>query len=80
MGAGRKWGAMMEIPLEGDDLMFSHAWMKLAKRLGIPEIRLHDARHRHASIMLKQGVHSKIVQERLGYAGRQITLDTCSHV
>jgi integrase len=85
--------AMLGIPLEDDDLMFSqadgkallpdtvsHAWMKLAKRLGMPEIRLHDARHSHASLMLKQGIHPKIVQERLGHASIQITLDTYSHV
>jgi integrase len=30
--------------------------------------------------MLKQGVHPKIVQERLGHASIGITLDTYSHV
>ncbi len=30
--------------------------------------------------MLKQGVHPKIVQERLGHASIQVTLDTYSHV
>ena len=43
-------------------------------------IRLHDARHTHASLLLKQGVHPKIVKERLGHASVQITLDTYSHV
>ena len=52
----------------------------LAARAGVKVIRLHDARHTHASLMLKQGVHPKIVQERLGHASIQITLDTYSHV
>ncbi len=43
-------------------------------------MRLHDARHTHASLLLKQGVHPKIVQERLGHGSIQITLDTYSHV
>jgi integrase len=30
--------------------------------------------------MLKQGVHPKIVQERLGHSSIRITLDTYSHV
>jgi integrase len=30
--------------------------------------------------MLKQGAHPKVVQERLGHAGIQITLDTYSRV
>ena len=34
----------------------------------------------HASLMLKQGVHPKIVQERLGHSSIQLTLDTYSHI
>ena len=58
----------------------TRAWTNLATRAGVKRIRLHDARHTHASIMLKQGIHPKIVQERLGHASIQITLDTYSHV
>ena len=32
------------------------------------------------TLILKQGIHPKIVQERLGHASVQITLDTYSHV
>jgi len=79
--------------LADDDLVFcqpdgklllpdsiTHAWRKLASRTGLKGVRLHDARHTHASLMLKQGIHPKIVQERLGHASIQITLDTYSHV
>ena len=85
--------AMLGIPLKEDDLIFSdlegkpllpatvtHAWVKLVRRNGLKGVRLHDARHTHASLMLKQGVHPKIVQERLGHASIQLTLDTYSHV
>ena len=58
----------------------TQAWRHLAKRSGLKGIRLHDARHTHASLMLKQGIHPKIVQERLGHASIRITLDTYSHV
>jgi len=58
----------------------THAWIKLVRRTGLKEIRLHDARHTHASLMLKHGTHPKIVQERLGHSGIAITLDTYSHV
>ncbi len=58
----------------------THAWIKLTRRCGLDGIRLHDARHTHASLLLKQGVHPKIVQERLGHAGIAITLDLYSHV
>ncbi|MFH0768643.1 MAG: tyrosine-type recombinase/integrase, partial [Chloroflexota bacterium] len=58
----------------------THTWLKLARRCGLKGIRLHDARHTHASLLLKQGIHPKIVQERLGHAGISITLDLYSHV
>ncbi|MFC1899412.1 site-specific integrase [Chloroflexota bacterium] len=58
----------------------THAWGDLVKRTGLKPIRFHDTRHTHASIMLKQGIHPKIVQERLGHSSIQITLDTYSHV
>lgn len=79
--------------LDDDDLVFgqydgkpllpdsiTQAWRAVARRSGLYGIRLHDARHTHASLMLKAGVHPKIVQERLGHASIQITLDTYSHV
>ncbi len=84
---------MMGTCLEDSDLVFSHAdgnpflpdtvsraWEKLTKKTGLKDIRLHDARHTHASLMLKQGIHPKIVQERLGHSCIAITLDTYSHV
>ena len=84
---------MLGIPLKDDDLVFSdlegkpllpdtvtHAWIKLVRRTGLKGIRLHDARHSHASLMLKAGTHPKIVQERLGHSSITITLDTYSHI
>ncbi len=84
---------MLGVQLKDDALVFahydgtpllpntvSHAWIKLVRRSGLKGIRLHDARHSHASLMLKQGIHPKIVQERLGHASIQVTLDTYSHV
>lgn len=44
----------------------------------MPKIRFHDLRHTYATLLLKQGIHPKIVSERLGHAN--ITLDTYSHV
>ena len=49
-------------------------------RAGLEGYRIHATRHAHATLMLRQGVHPKIVQERLGHARINITLDTYSHV
>ena len=37
-------------------------------------------RHSHATQLLKQGIHPKIVSERLGHSSINITLDLYSHV
>jgi len=57
----------------------THAWVKLARRTGL-DVRLHDARHTHATLMLKQNVRPKVVQERLGHASIATTSDIYSHV
>lgn len=49
------------------------------KSAGLPAIRLHDLRHTHASLMLQQGVHPKVVSERLGHGSTAFTMDTYAH-
>ena len=58
----------------------SRAWTILAPRSGLRPMRPDDARHTRVSSMLKQGVHPKIVQERLRRASMHMPLDTYSHV
>ena len=84
---------IMGLKMEDGDLVFSQpngrplrpntvtrAWATQACRAGVKIIRLHDARHTHATLMLKQGIHPKVVQERLGHSSIQMTIDTYSHV
>jgi len=58
----------------------SGLFVRQAKRVGLPPIRLHDLLHSVASILLAQGVHPKVVSEQLGHATIALTLDTYSHV
>jgi len=80
-------------PLAPTDLVFSHpdgrplrpntvsrALQEIARSIGFNGVRLHDLRHAHATILLQQGVHPKIVQERLGHSSVATTLDIYSHV
>lgn len=55
-------------------------YRKIVEKSGLPYIRFHDLRHTHATLMLQQGVHPKIVSERLGHSKIGITLDTYTHV
>jgi len=79
--------------IKGTDLVFSQldgkpynphtvsqAWRRMVRRLGLKGVRFHDLRHTSATLMLKQGAHPKVVQERLGHASISTTLNVYSHV
>jgi integrase len=57
----------------------TYEYAKIAKRLGLNS-KFHDLRHTHATMLLKQGINPKIVQERLGHSSISITMDIYSHV
>ena len=58
----------------------SKAFRKAVGKAGLKGVRFHDLRHTHASLLLSEGVHLKVVSERLGHAGVGITGDLYSHV
>lgn len=53
---------------------------KALAQAGLPALRPHDLRHTAATLLLRRGVHPKVVQELLGHSTITLTLDTYSHV
>jgi len=49
-------------------------------RVGLPRMRFYDLRHTAATLLLRQGIHPKVVAEMLGHSTISITLDMYSHV
>lgn len=66
-------------PMERQNLLRRSYW-PLLDRAKLPRVRLHDLRHTAATLLLSQGTHPKVVQERLGHSTIAITMDTYSHV
>jgi len=58
----------------------SQRFATLVRASGLGPLRFHDLRHTSATLLLRAGVHPKVVSERLGHAGVSITLDIYSHV
>ena len=66
-------------PMSGRNLY--RAFKIRVKRASLPQtLRFHDLRHTCATLLLRQGVNPKFVQELLGHADISLTLNTYSHV
>ncbi|MEJ9111513.1 tyrosine-type recombinase/integrase [Bacillus paramobilis] len=59
---------------------FRHFFKETTKRVGLPQIRVHDLRHTHATMLIEQNVNVKLISSRLGHASIKTTLDIYSHV
>jgi integrase len=58
----------------------SQTFERIARRAGVPVIRLHDLRHTHGTLLIKDGIPVKVVSERLGHANIAFTIETYQHV
>lgn len=50
------------------------------KKANVRQIRLHDFRHSHTTILLSKGIPIKVVSERLGHSDISMTLNTYTHI
>jgi integrase len=56
------------------------SFIKLTEGARVPEIRFHDLRHTHATLLIQNGTNVKVLAERLGHSNVKITLDCYYHV
>ena len=59
---------------------FSRTWHLLQERAGVRHVRLHDLRHLHASLAVRNGMNAKVLADRLGHAKASFTLDVYTHL
>ena len=64
-----------------------HSFLRVQKHyrqahpdLDLPRLTVHELRHTHASLLFEAGQSVKVVQERLGHASAQVTLNTYAHL
>ncbi|MGI2329703.1 tyrosine-type recombinase/integrase [Planococcus sp. YIM B11945] len=53
---------------------------RLCKRIGVEDIGVHGLRHTHASMLFASGASMKDVQERLGHARLDTTMNLYTHI
>jgi integrase len=66
-------------PLSIPNLTYRY-FRPILKKANLPQIRLYDLRHSHATLLLLADEHLKVVSERLGHSTIRLTADTYSHV
>ena len=64
---------------------FSRTWNQTEARairdgIDVPEVRLHDLRHTHATVLHQAGELVHVVSQRLGHASVVVTLTVYAHV
>ena len=58
----------------------THEMERGCKISGVKKIRVHDARHSHASLLVEMGFSPLLIAERLGHERVQTTMETYSHL
>jgi len=66
-------------PIERQNLI-RRSFHPVLDKAGLGRLRFHDLRHSAATLMLAQGIHPRVVQERLGHSTISVTMDVYSHV
>ena len=67
------------LPVDANN-WYHRVWEPTRKKAGLPGLRVHDARHHLATILLSQGHSVKLAQRMLGHASASILLDVYASV
>jgi integrase len=59
---------------------FSNSWIRVRRRLKVPNVSWHALRHTHASMLIALGVDIVAISKRLGHVDPQVTLRTYIHL
>ncbi|REJ29253.1 site-specific integrase [Caldibacillus debilis] len=55
-------------------------WKRFIKRHGLKYINFHALRHTSATLLINEGVHAKVISERLGHSDIKTTMNVYGHV
>jgi integrase len=65
-------------PIRPDSI--SQWWRRFTKKFELKHIRFHELRHTSATLLINEGVHAKVISERLGHADISTTMNIYGHV
>jgi integrase len=62
-----------------DAWLRDRVWRPMLEKAEVHHLRIHDARHTYASLMLRRGVPIAYVSKQLGHSSIQVTVDLYGH-
>ncbi len=62
------------------DSLVRRQFLPALKRAGVKRVRFHDLRHLNVALRLEQGQNIKYIQNQLGHASIQTTIDRYGHL
>lgn len=74
---------LFEMPTGGpiSHQVFYRTYFKpAAAAIGLPDLRFHDLRHTYAALLIAHGANPLAVQQRLGHASIEVTLNVYGHL
>lgn len=68
-------------PIRPDSIsQWWNRFLRLEENKHLKKIRFHDLRHTSATLLINEGVHAKVIQERLGHTNIGTTMNIYGHV
>ena len=61
-------------------IAFTHHWNRMQTAAGVTHVRLHDLRHLHVSLLVREGFDPRTIADRIGHADPAFTLRRYSHM
>lgn len=61
------------------DNTLRHVLKRIAKKIGKPDLRVHDLRHTNATLALASGIDIKTISQNLGHSTTQFTMNKYAH-
>ena len=62
------------------DSLVKRQFLSALERAGVKRVRFHDLRHTNVALRLEQGQNIKYIQNQLGHASIQTTIDRYGHL
>ena len=74
------WVFLSPLGCRWDERNLRRAFYKVLEAAKLRRVRFHDLRHTYASLLIQTTAPAKYIQEQLGHASIQVTMDVYGHL